>query len=129
MELTKPTPALAKTPSRRWSIAAVGGAILSAFLASACCLGPLVFALLGLGSAGLLMKFEPYRPYFMVLTLGMLGVGFYFTYRKPRVAEAGAAASTPDCDCEHPKSNKLGRILLWVATAVVLGFLLFPYVG
>lgn len=116
-------------PSRTWTIASVGGAVVSAFLASLCCLGPLVFALLGIGGAGLLMRFEPYRPYFTVLTLGLLGLGFYFTYRTPRVANTAAVEGGPECACEHPKSNRLGRILLWVATVLVVGFLSFPYIA
>jgi len=48
--------------SRRWSLAASVSSIISAFVASICCVGPLVFALLGIGGAGLFVKFEPYRP-------------------------------------------------------------------
>jgi len=114
--------------SRRWSLAASVSSIISAFIASICCIGPIVFALLGIGGAGLLVKFEPYRPYFTVLTLGLVGVGFYFTYRKPKVA-AVSAQDGPACDCPHPKSNKLGKIMLWVATVLVVGFLSFPYLA
>ena len=126
MQNTSPVP----PPGSRWSIASVGGAVVSAFLASLCCLGPLVFALLGIGGAGLLVKFEPYRPYFTVLTLGMLGLGFYFTYRRPRLAAATAGApSGPECGCEHPKPNNIGKVMLWVATVLVAGFLAFPYLA
>lgn len=114
---------------RKWNITSVGGAVVSAFLASLCCFGPLVFALLGIGGAGLLVKFEPYRPYFMALTFGLLGLGFYFTYRKPRAITAGAVEGGPECACEHPKSNRFGRIMLWVATVIVVGFLSFPYIA
>jgi len=119
-----PTSAVTPPPdeARNWSLAANAGAMLSAFLASACCLGPLVFALLGLGGAGLLVKFEPYRPYLMAVTLGLLGAGFYFTYRKPKVAPGD------DCGCPAPRTNRVGRIMLWVTTAMVLASLAFPYV-
>ena len=123
MENVSPMPA---EPSRKWTAASVAGAVVSAFLASLCCLGPLVFAVLGIGGAGLLVKFEPYRPYFTVLTLGLLGAGFYFTYRPRRVA---AVADEPACDCPHPTSNRLGRIILWMATVLVVGFLSFPYIA
>jgi mercuric ion transport protein len=110
-----------------WSLAANSGAVLAAFLASACCVGPLVFALLGLGGAGLLLKFEPYRPYFMALTLTLLGTGFYFTYRKPSAAPVGSDGDA--CDCPAPRTNRVGRIMLWVATGLVLALLVFPYVA
>lgn len=117
--------------SKGWSVASIAGALVSAFLASLCCLGPLLLALLGLGGAGLLVKFERYRPYFMVLTLALLGLGFYFTYRKPKL-KATPAAGTPAgaaCECEHPKANRLGKVALWVATVFVVGFLAFPYLA
>ena len=113
----------AVSPSRKWSVGSVVGALVAAFMASLCCIGPLVLALLGLGGAGLLVKLERYRPYFVVLTLGLLAVGFYLTYRKPRVAEGDA------CGCEHPKANRLGRIMLWIATVIVATFLSFPYLA
>lgn len=117
--------ALPRPPSasRKASGATLIGAVLSALLASACCLGPLLFALLGLSGAGLLIKLEPLRPYFTVATLAALGAGFWFTYRKPRAAEGD------DCGCAHPRSSRAGRILLWVATALVIGLWSFPYLA
>ncbi|MBI2375506.1 MAG: mercury transporter MerT [Deltaproteobacteria bacterium] len=115
-------PAAPKTEG--WSVAANAGAVVSAFVASACCVGPLVFALLGLGGAALLVKLEPYRPYFMTLTFALLGAGFYFTYRKPRAAAVGAA-----CGCAAPRTNRAGRIMLWAATGLVVALLAFPYIA
>ena len=106
--------------TERAAKAGLFGAVGGAFLASACCLGPLLFAALGLGGAGLLVKLEPLRPVFGAVTLSMLGAGFFFTYRTPKVAEGD------DCGCEHPKSNKVGRIGLWVATVVVILLLASP---
>jgi mercuric ion transport protein len=111
--------------NQKWSIAASASSIISAFIASLCCVGPLVFALLGIGGAGLLVKFEPFRPYFMVVTFALLWTGFYFTYRKPKQA----AASGPACDCPAPRTNRAGKIMLWVATVLVVGFLAFPYIA
>ncbi len=97
----------------------------TAFLASVCCVGPLILALLGIGGAGLLVRLEPYRPAFTVLTLCLLGAGLYLGYRKPQ--RAAAAPAGPGCACEHPRSNKAGRVLVWVATVLAIGFLVFPY--
>lgn len=118
------------TPGRpwSWSLAASVSSIASAFLASICCVGPLVFALLGLGGAGLLVKLEPYRPYLVAATLALLGVGFHLTYRKPRPAGASPAAG-PECACPVPGAHRAGSILLWVAAALVAGLLSFPYVA
>jgi mercuric ion transport protein len=108
--------------------ASASGAVLSAFLASLCCIGPLVFAVLGIGGAGLLVKFEAYRPYFTGLTAALLAAGFYFTYREPKSAAANATEG-PSCDCEQPKANRLGRVMLWVATVIVVAFWSFPYIA
>lgn len=113
---------------KRLSAAATLGSVVSAFIASACCVGPLVFALLGLGGAGLLVKFEPYRPYFMVLTAALLGTGFYLTYRRPKAATF-AEAEGDACGCPAPRTNRAGRVMLWVATVLVAAFLVFPYIA
>jgi mercuric ion transport protein len=117
-------------PRSTATFAASVGSVLSAFLASACCMGPLVFALLGLGGAGLLVRFEPYRPYFLAITFGLLGAGFYFTYskRKPSTsASPGPSGATSDCPA--PRTSRAGRIVLWLATVLVIGFVAFPHLA
>lgn len=110
----------------RLSLATNAGAILSAFIASACCVGPLVLALLGLGGGALLVKFEPYRPIFTAVTLVLLGAGFWLQYRKPK---AVSASDGDACGCPAPRANRAGRVMLWVATVLVVGFLAFPYIA
>ena len=98
------------------------GSIATAVLASACCVGPFVFALLGLGGAGLLMKMEPFRPAFSLLTLGLLAAGHVVSWRARRT-------SGPDCGCPRPASQRAGRVLLWGATVLVAALLCFPYLA
>jgi mercuric ion transport protein len=112
-------------PTERLTAASIGSAVAAAFASSLCCLGPLLFAVLGVGGAGLLVKLEVYRPYFAALALALLGAGFYLTHRRPRLAPA-AAAQGPACDCELPRANRFGRAMLWVATVLVAGLLAFP---
>jgi mercuric ion transport protein len=96
--------------AKRWSI---GGAVLAALAASSCCLGPLLLAALGIGGAGATAALGAYRPYLLLGTAALLGAGFTFTYRKPRVVGGDA------CGCERPRANRAGRIGLWLATVVV----------
>lgn len=112
--------------SQRWSLAANAGAIFSAFVASACCVGPLVLALLGIGGGALLAKVETYRPYFTAVTLGLLAFGFWIQYRKPKPV---ANADGISCDCPTLRANKAGRVMLWVATALVIGLLALPHIA
>lgn len=113
----------------RWSLAASISSIISAFIASICCVGPLIFALLGIGGAGLLVKFEPYRPYFIVVTFALLGFGFYFAYRRPTLAAAAGTAGGPECACLAPRASRVGKNMLWIATLLVAGFLGFPHIS
>ncbi|GAV20661.1 mercuric ion transport protein [Mariprofundus micogutta] len=49
------------------------GAVVAGGLASACCIGPLIVVLLGLGSASAFIAMEPYRPIFAAITLALIG--------------------------------------------------------
>ncbi len=98
----------------------LGGAILAAIAASSCCIGPLVFAALGVGGAGAFAALAAYRPYILGVTAVLLAAGFIMTYRKPRAVLGDA------CGCEKPKANRAGRIGLWIATAAVVLFAAAP---
>jgi hypothetical protein len=112
----------------RWSFATSIGSIVSALVAASSCVGPLVFALLGLGGAGLFARLECYQPYLIVLTFALLGSGFYITYRKPTAANEGATADA-DCASQAPRAKRMAKVVLWVATFLVLSFLLLPFVA
>ena len=106
--------------SGRLGSAAAATSVLSAFIASACCVGPLLLAFLGLGGAGFLVKFEPYRPYFLGATAVFLGAGFWLSYRKPK--------PSAECEvCEVPRVQKAGRAMLWIAAVLTVAFAAFPY--
>ena len=100
---------------------ALGGALTSSLLAAACCLGPLVLVLLGLGGGGMALALKPYRPYFLVLTFLLLGTSFFLVYRNP-VEECGPGES-----CTMPRSRRTGKILLWIVTILVILLSTFPY--
>ncbi|MBI3535698.1 MAG: mercury transporter [Deltaproteobacteria bacterium] len=95
--------------------------IISAVLASICCIGPIVFAVLGVSGAGFILKFEQYRPLFIVVATVLLGVGFYFTYKKKP-----AEHCEPGTYCANPKSDRLNKIILWIAAILVAFFVFFP---
>jgi copper chaperone CopZ len=100
--------------------APIFGVLTAAILASICCLGPIVLAMLGVGGAGLFSKFANLRPYFFGLTAILLGTAFYFTYRKRKV-------KCEDGTCKIHKASKWNKIVLWIATVLVVFFLAFPY--
>jgi len=83
------------------------GAVIAAFLASLCCIGPLIIGLIGIGSAGAFAAVAAYRPYFFGLTLLFLGYSFYQIYGRQR-------------------GNRRTRIVLWSITALTVILLAFP---
>ncbi len=96
--------------------------VIAAITASLCCLGPIVAAVVGLGSFGAAAVFDAWRPYLLGLSFGLLGLGFYFTYRKPEEHCAdGSVCAT------RPSVGQWNKILLWLATGLVVAFAAFPY--
>lgn len=100
---------------------AVGGALLSAFAASLCCIGPLLFAALGIGAFGAASLFVTARPYLLSAAGLLLAFGFYRAYfRRAEVCAPGEACTTKPI-------NKAGRIGLWLGLIGVAAFALSPY--
>ncbi|MGQ0694767.1 MAG: mercuric transporter MerT family protein [Nitrospiraceae bacterium] len=106
------------------------GGLVAAFLASVCCVGPLILAALGVGvgatgflasTAGFLKALLPYRPWFIGVTVVLLGVAFYQTYRRPK------ATCTPGVACVPASSRRKARVVIWVITAMALVLILAPY--
>ena len=104
------------------------GGVVAAFLASLCCVGPLLFVSLGVG-AGLAGTFEPLRPIFGVLMIALLAAGFWAVYGR-RLAPApvphahdGAASEpgrAPAGGCVSPVRRSRDVAILWSATALAL---------
>ena len=101
--------------------ATLAGTLVAAFLASVCCLGPLVLGVLGIGSLGLAATIAPFRPWLLGLTALFLTIAFYFAYRPEVAAECG-----PDGECPAPASRRTQRISLWVVTVLTLLMATYP---
>lgn len=99
---------------------AVGlAALLSAGLASVCCIGPLAVAGLGLGGLGLAAGLSKYRPVFLIVTAAVLALGFYRAYRK-------RDAACSDGTCKVRSGAPAMRPLLWGVTALAAALATFP---
>ena len=101
---------------------AVGG--IAALLASTCCLSPLLLVLLGFSGAwiGSLSKLEPYRPFFLALTLIALGTAGYRIFRKPTVC-------TVTGSCATPRTKRIQIIAFCAVIALALIAFAFPYLA
>ncbi|HEX9459047.1 MAG TPA: mercuric transporter MerT family protein [Thermoanaerobaculia bacterium] len=100
------------------------GSVIAAFGASVCCIGPVVAALFGMTSLAALVKYEPLRPVFAIITFGFLGAAFYMTYRKrpAEVCDPDSVCATRGVD----RVQRFNRIMLWIAAAIAVIVLTFP---
>jgi mercuric ion transport protein len=97
----------------------VVASVLAAAAASACCIGPVVAAVLGAGALGAAStRLEPYRPWLLGVTVVLLGAGFVSAYRREAECADGSCA---------PASRRSARIVLWIAAVVVALLTAFPY--
>lgn len=99
------------------------GSIIAAIAASSCCALPLLFFILGISGAwiGKLTALHPYKPWFILLSLGLLFSGLIKVYRKPK---KGCIVGN---SCDSLSSNRLIKIALWLAAMLIGISLIFPY--
>lgn len=97
---------------------------MGALAASTCCIVPLILFSLGISGAwiGNLTALEPFKPIFIVLTLGFLGYGYWLVYRKPNACVDGAT-------CAKPLTNRVVKSALWVSTVLILIALFWNWIA
>ena len=101
---------------------ALTGTLSAAIAASACCIGPLALAALGLGGAAYAVALEPYRPWLIAATALFLAGSFHLVYGKP----AGGACG-PDGTCADPPRRTTLKVLLWAVALLAAASVTFPY--
>lgn len=94
-------------------------AVATGFLASICCVGPLILVAVGAGGAWIanLTALDPVRPWLTALSVGLLGLAHIRHWRARRRAS---------CDCAARPAPK--ALWLWLGTALVAAALAAPYV-
>jgi copper chaperone CopZ len=100
--------------------ATLGGSVLAAITASLCCIGQLVAVALGAGGLAASAVSEKWRPVFLGITLALLALAWYLTYRKPK------AACAPCSACAAKPAAKWNKVVLWIATVFVWFTAAFP---
>ena len=94
-----------------------GGSILTAILASFCCIGPLILASIGMSGLGFIGPIAKYRPIFIGITFALIGVSYYFIYGRKE----------PCCPGESCKRRWTQEVPLWVITAIAVGLVAYAY--
>ncbi|MBI3466986.1 MAG: cation transporter [Planctomycetes bacterium] len=131
------------------------GAVFTAVIGSACCWLPLLLIAFGFSAAGAGSFFGEYRPFFVSATFVLLSLAWYLTYRpaidrawirlrgktlQPTAEACCAGQPSPGAShsCCAPAASRrrwfamrrFNQVMLWIATAVVIAFTLFPsYAG
>ena len=102
------------------SVLAVGG--IAALVASSCCLGPLLLVMLGFSGAwiGNLAKLEPYRPFFLALTVISLGVAGYQLFRRQNSCAVQGA-------CASPRIRRIQTIIFYAVGLLAVIAFAFPF--
>ena len=101
-------------------------AIVTALLASLCCITP-VLAILG-GLSGIASTFsflDPLRPFLIALTAIVLSYAFYNTYKPKKETDIECA-----CDDDKVSTKKKfinSKTFLWVVTLAAVVLMAFPY--
>lgn len=111
-----------RTDSKPWALGAsvlAGG--VAALGASACCAGPLLLILLGVGGAwgSQLAALEAYQPWFIAATLAFLGYAFYRLYLSP-------AQCSPSDVCAVPATRTRQKALFWVVSVLAVALIGLP---
>lgn len=96
--------------------------VLAAVAASVCCVGPLLLLMLGVSGAWIsrLTEFEPYRPYFIALTLLFLGLAFRKLYLVKRVCSTAEA-------CADDQALHRQQLIFWLLSIPLLLLIAFPW--
>lgn len=103
------------------TLASVGG-MAAAVIALLCCIGPVLVAFLGVGSIAAFSVFEAYRPYLIGLTVVLIALAFYLTYRKREV-------KCEDGTCKMESASRWAKTSVWVVTILAGLAVGFPYLG
>ncbi|MDE2439979.1 MAG: mercury transporter MerT [Betaproteobacteria bacterium] len=98
--------------------------VLAAIGASVCCVGPLVLLALGIGGTWVasLTAMEPYRPFFIGLTLLFLGLAFRRLYLVP-------LACTPGTPCADARTRQRQRRMFWLVVVLLAGLIAVPWLA
>jgi mercuric ion transport protein len=92
-------------------------AIVMAFLATSCCIGPAIFLIFGtsIGFLGEFSFLSPLRPYFLGFAYIVLGLVFWKLFIKK-----------PDCKCEADrKKRRIARAIFAIGAVMVLAATFF----
>ena len=98
----------------------IGGGIVASFVASLCCVGPLLLTLLGVSGASVLSKIEIIRVPMIILVVIVFALAGNSLYRKGKTCD-------PDSICANPKKYKRMVVAYFIGLFIALMALTSPW--
>lgn len=103
-------------------------AIVTAVLASLCCITPVLAVLGGLSGVATTFEFlEPLRPYFIGFTVIVLGYAFYSAYKPQKEEEIECACEEEDEQGSKKTKFINSKAFLWTIAVFATIMITFPY--
>jgi mercuric ion transport protein len=96
--------------------------LLAGFVASLCCIGPLILIILGIGGASTALAIGKQSPYFLALGVLILaaGLGFYYFRKSKKVCD--------ECDVERFSWKKAVSIIVLACAAFLVVYYVLLYI-
>lgn len=95
--------------------------IVSAFIASICCLGPLVLVLLGLGSLGLGAVLGKYHWYFIFIAIGLISYAWWHYLKEKKTC------NLQGCQMENKRITLITLIITTMIISIFLTLNLYTF--
>lgn len=100
----------------------IGVGIGSAFIASLCCIGPLILITLGLGTASTALSIGAQKPYFLVLGLAffVISLFLFIKYKRKNICEG--------CTTKEQERKRIINVILIALISFIILYVLFIYI-
>lgn len=103
--------------------------VLGAFLASLCCIGPLVLIALGVGTASGVLSIGYNKPYFLVGALVFFIVATWFYFRKKQKAVCDCGDGSGKLDNKKVVVQVVIALCAMITLYLLLAFVLVPFLA
>lgn len=100
--------------------------IIGAFLASLCCLGPLILIALGVGTAGSVFSISYNKPYFLMGALLFFVIVSWLYFRKKQKAVCDCGDGSGKLDDKKMVMQVIIALCAMIALYLLLTFVLVP---
>ncbi len=103
--------------------------VVAAFLASLCCLGPLILIALGIGTASSVLSIGYNKPYFLIGALVFFIVAAWFYFRKKQKAICDCGDGSGKLDNKKVAVQVVIALCAMVTLYLLLTFVLVPFLA